>query len=420
MADFLVTTRNTPSRNAARVSYDRAAAYAVLDEAPLCHLAFLANGEPQALPTLHVRVADTLYLHASTGGGPALALRQPGARISVAVTVLDGLVFGRSQFHHSANYRSVVVHGEPRLVTDEAEKLAAMMALVDKAGTVAAGSAQRPGRAGDSREPSAKELAQTAVLAVPLVEVSLKQRAAGVLDDPADLALPHWAGVVPLTLAAGLAEPDTGVAVPVPAYLRPARSPWLEPAVLVGEHVRLEPLDVCHATELFRALDDDEVWRYLPSARPDSPEAMTADITAKLRDAARGLRTAWVQRDATSGAVIGTTSYCPPDPKNRSVHIGSTQLARSTWRTGVNTEAKLLLMTHAFETLGAGRVELQTDCLNTRSQAAIERLGATREGILRRHKQRADGSWRDSYFYGITVDEWPEVRNRLVTRLARG
>ncbi len=258
------------------------------------------------------------------------------------------------------------------------------------------------------------------MIALELTEVSVKQRSHGVVDEPADLALPYWAGVVPIRLHAGLAEPDAGVAAPVPGYLTPPRSPWLEPAVLVGRHVRLEPLDACHAGELFLALDDEEVWRHIPGARPTTVAAMAANIEGKLREAQRGLRTAWVQKDASTGAVIGTTSFCPPDETNRSVHIGSTQLGRAAWRSGVNTEAKLLLMTHAFETLGAGRVELQTDNRNARSQAAIERIGGRREGIFRRHKRRGDGTFRDSYFYAITVDEWPEVRNRLVQRLARG
>jgi RimJ/RimL family protein N-acetyltransferase len=102
------------------------------------------------------------------------------------------------------------------------------------------------------------------------------------------------------------------------------------------------------------------------------------------------------------------------------VHIGSTQLGRRWWRTGVNTEAKLLLMTRAFEELGAVRVEWQTDNLNLRSQAAIERLGATKEGVFRRHKPRADGSWRDSVFYAMTDDEWPVAKKRMVERLGRG
>jgi uncharacterized protein len=141
---------------------------------------------------------------------------------------------------------------------------------------------------------------------------------------------------------------------------------------MAGRHVILEPLDRCHAEALFHALDDAEVHRYIPRPRPRGVEDMAAVVAGMLAEAA-----------------------------------------------GVNTEAKLL-MTRAFEVLGAQRVEWQTDILNLRSQAAIERLGATREGVLRRHRRRADGTWRDSVYYGMTAAEWPVAKNTLVARLARG
>jgi nitroimidazol reductase NimA-like FMN-containing flavoprotein (pyridoxamine 5'-phosphate oxidase superfamily)/RimJ/RimL family protein N-acetyltransferase len=406
---YPVTARTTPHRLAERVSYDRAAAHAILDEAYLCHLGFTAPDGPRVLPTLVARIDDTLYVHGSTGSGPMLALRH-GGPVCVTVTLLDGLVLARSQFHHSANYRSVVVHGTATVVGDEAERRRAMDALVDKVA---------PGRSAQTRAPDAKELAATAVLAIPLAEVSVKARTGGVSEEPEDYALPYWAGVVPLHLTPGVPEPDAGVPVPVPDALRPHRSPWLEPAVMRGRHVILEPLDVCHAAELFTALDDAEVHRYIPRARPGSPDEMAGAIAAMLREHAAGLRVPWVQRDAATGEVVGTSSYCPPDEQNRSVHIGSTQVGRKWWRTGINTEAKLLLMTRAFDELGAVRVEWQTDALNLRSQAAIERLGATREGVLRWHKRRGDGTWRDSVFYGMTDAEWPAARERLAAAAAR-
>jgi RimJ/RimL family protein N-acetyltransferase len=304
----------------------------------------------------------------------------------------------------------VVVYGDAYVVEDEALRWRVFDALVDKVAV---------GRSADARPPTAKELAATAVLAIPLSEVSVKTRAHGVADEPADLGLPYWAGVVPLRLAADLPVPDTGVRVPVPDYLRSARSPWLEPAVLAGRHVRLEPLDLCHAGELFAALDDAEVHRYIPAPTPTTEAEMAEAIRAKLREQVAGVRVAWVLRDS-SGDIAGTTSYCPPDEVNRTVHIGSTQVGKRWWRTGLNTEAKLLLMTRAFEELGAVRVEWQTDHLNLRSLAAIERLGATREGVLRRHKRRADGTWRDSVCYGMTDAEWPTAKKRLVDRLASG
>ncbi|MFI5485201.1 bifunctional pyridoxamine 5'-phosphate oxidase family protein/GNAT family N-acetyltransferase [Micromonospora echinaurantiaca] len=404
------TPRTTASRSRDRMSYDRAAAHAVLDEAYHCALGFTVDGEPRVLPTLHVRLGDTLYLHGSTGSRPLLAARGDGLPVCVAVTLLDGLVYGRSQFHHSANYRSVIAHGTARLVADEREKAAVLTALVEKVGA---------GRSADSRPPNRRELAETAVLALPLREVSVRARTGGVRDDEADLDLPHWAGVVPLRLTAGAPEPDAGVTAPVPAYLRPDRSPWLEPAVLRGEHVVLEPLRLAHADELHTATADPEVWRHLGTAMPADPAGTAEVVAAALAAHHRGERVPWVQRCAVTGAVVGTTSYYEVDPDRRAVAIGYTFLGRLWWRTGINTEAKLLLLTRAFEELGALRVVWHTDIRNERSQRAIERLGATREGVLRMHRQRADGSWRDTVQYSMTVDEWPNAQVTLRERLRR-
>jgi nitroimidazol reductase NimA-like FMN-containing flavoprotein (pyridoxamine 5'-phosphate oxidase superfamily) len=204
------TARTTPSRRSDRVAYDPARVHAILDEAISCHLGFVVDGEPRLLPTLHVRIGTTLYVHGSTGSRPMLAARGGGLAVCVAVTLLDGLVLARSQFHHSANYRSVVAHGTARPVNDEAELRRVLAALVEKVA---------PGRGADSRPPTRRELAQTAVLALPLADVSAKVRTGGVSDDPEDHALPYWAGVVPLRLVAGQPQPDAGVAVPVPPYL---------------------------------------------------------------------------------------------------------------------------------------------------------------------------------------------------------
>jgi nitroimidazol reductase NimA-like FMN-containing flavoprotein (pyridoxamine 5'-phosphate oxidase superfamily) len=207
---YPVTTRTTPHRLAERVSYDRPTAHAILDEALVCHLGFATPDGVRVLPTLFVRIDETLYVHASTGSGPTLALRD-GGPVCVTVTLLDGLVLARSQFHHSANYRSVVAYGDAVVVADEVTRRRVFDALVDKVA---------PGRSADTRPPTSKELAATAVLAVGLSEVSVKVRAHGVVDEPADLALPYWAGVVPLRLTPGRPVPDAGVQVPVPGYLR--------------------------------------------------------------------------------------------------------------------------------------------------------------------------------------------------------
>jgi RimJ/RimL family protein N-acetyltransferase/nitroimidazol reductase NimA-like FMN-containing flavoprotein (pyridoxamine 5'-phosphate oxidase superfamily) len=411
MADaYEQTPRTTALRVRDRVSYRRATAHAILDEAYHCTVSFVVDGEPRALPTLHVRLGDTLYLHGSTGSRPMLAARgDAGLPVCVSVTHLDGLVFARSQFHHSANYRAVVAHGTARLVTDDAERRAAFAALVDKVAT---------GRAADSRPPTDRELAQTAVLALPLVEVSVKARTGGVADEPEDMALPHWAGVVPLRLTPGLPEPDAGVTAAVPSYLRPDLSPWLVPEVMTGEHVILEPLDLSHVDALFAATADDEVYRWLPTRRPTGRAAMAAVVADALHAHALGERVPWVQRSALTGEVIGSTSYHDIDPTRGSVGIGWTYIGRPWWRTGVNTEAKLLLMARAFEVLGVERVVWHTDIYNERSQRAIERLGAVREGVLRHHRQRSDGSWRDTVLYSMVASEWPAARDRLRERMA--
>ncbi|MCF0097076.1 bifunctional pyridoxamine 5'-phosphate oxidase family protein/GNAT family N-acetyltransferase [Micromonospora sp. MH99] len=404
------TARTTPNRSRDRMSYDREAAHAVLDEAYHCALGFTVDGEPRVLPTLHVRIGDTLYLHGSTGSRPLLAARGDGLPVCVTVTLLDGLVYARSQFHHSANYRSVVALGTARLVTDDQEKSAMLTALVEKVGA---------GRSTDSRPPSRRELAETAVLALPLREVSVRSRTGGVREDETDLHLPHWAGVLPLRLTAGLPQPAAGVTAPLPAYLRTARTPWHGPVPLRGEHVLLEPLDLAHADDLHSATADDDVWRHLSVTRPTEPAGTAEVVAAALAAQQRGERAPWVQRCARTGAVVGTTSYYEIDPERRSVAIGHTFLGRPWWRTGINTEAKLLLLGRAFDDLGAVRVAWHTDIRNARSQAAIERLGATREGVLRMHRQRPDGSWRDTVQYAMTVDEWPNAQATLRKRLLR-
>jgi nitroimidazol reductase NimA-like FMN-containing flavoprotein (pyridoxamine 5'-phosphate oxidase superfamily) len=207
---FTPTARTTAHRKRDRVSYERATAYAIIDEALYCHVGFVADGLPRVLPTLHARIDETLYLHGSTGATAMLAARGDGLPICVTVTHIDALVYARSWAHHSANYRSVVAHGRAHLVTSAEEKWRALQAFVNKVGA---------GRAADSRPPSPKELAETAVLALTLREVSVKARLGGVNDDEEDLALPHWAGVLPLRLTPGRPQPDKGVGVPVPPYL---------------------------------------------------------------------------------------------------------------------------------------------------------------------------------------------------------
>lgn len=211
------TSRTTPTRYRERARYDRRTVHDILDEALICHLGYLSAGHPVVLPTTHARRDDTLYLHGSSGGGPLLAARTAeasgaGLPVCVTATLVDGLVLARSAMHHSVNFRSVVVVGDARVVDDPAEKSRALGCLLDHIAT---------GRAADCRAPDARELAATGVLALDLVEVSAKVRSGPPADDPQDLALPHWAGVVPLSLTAGTPVPadDLEPGTPTPPYL---------------------------------------------------------------------------------------------------------------------------------------------------------------------------------------------------------
>jgi nitroimidazol reductase NimA-like FMN-containing flavoprotein (pyridoxamine 5'-phosphate oxidase superfamily)/RimJ/RimL family protein N-acetyltransferase len=408
METYPPTARTTPLRSRERVAYDVDAVRAVLDEGFVCHLGFVVDGEPRMLPTLHARVGDTLYLHGSTGSRPMLAARAEDLPVCVTVTLLDGLVLARSHFNHSVNYRSVVVHGVARLVSDPRERHRAFTSFVDKVAS---------GRADDSRPPTEQELAATAVLALPLTEVSIKTRAGRPIDEPEDYSLPHWAGVVPLRLTAGEPIPDEGVISPVPRYLRDPVNVWHTAPSLRGRHVHVDPLDLSHVDGLFAALDDEAVWPWLTIPRPAAPEDLFPFVRAALSDPGR---VAMVQTHPDTGEVLGSTSYYAIDPVNRSIAIGHTMLGRRSWRTAVNTETKLLLMARAFDDLGALRVEWHVDLENRRSQTAVERLGATREGVLRRHKKRPNGTWRDTVVFSMTSDEWPAARTRLTAALAAG
>jgi RimJ/RimL family protein N-acetyltransferase/nitroimidazol reductase NimA-like FMN-containing flavoprotein (pyridoxamine 5'-phosphate oxidase superfamily) len=409
---YTPTDRTTATRTRDRMSYDRAAAHAILDEAYDCSVAFAVDGEPRVLPTLHSRVGDVLYIHGSSGGRFGLAARGDGVKVCVSVTLLDGLVYARSQFHHSANYRSVVAMGVARLVTDTRERLAAFAALVDKVGD---------GRAADSRPPDKQEFAQTAVLALPLVEVSVRSRTGGVKDDDADLSLRHWAGVLPVRRVTGPPRADAGVTTPPPAYLPGTpRSPWHTAVTLTGRHVRLEPLSPGHADGLLAALADEDVWRYLPTRCPRSKDEMVTYIEGLLDRQWQGSQVAWAQVEPSTGTVIGVTSYHDVDTVNRSLGIGHTMISPRWWRTGVNTEAKLMLLERAFDVLDAEKVFWYTDIRNERSQNAIARLGATRDGLIRHQRLRPDGTWRDTVVFAMTADEWPSAAERLRKRLAAG
>jgi uncharacterized protein len=203
------TARTSLRRLPERARYDSETVHSILDEAFICHVGFVVDGQAYALPTGYARVGDTLYLHGSTGS--RLGLR-PGMDVCVTVTLLDGIVLARSVFHHSFQYRSVMVLGRTRLVSDSAEKEAALTALVEHF---------VPGRSAEARPGNRRELVATAVLAVPLEEVSAKVRTGDPKDEEEDYALPVWAGILPLALTPGKPVPDSRLdpIVPVPPYV---------------------------------------------------------------------------------------------------------------------------------------------------------------------------------------------------------
>lgn len=189
-------------------------------------------------------------------------------------------------------------------------------------------------------------------------------------------------------------------------------------AVLERDDVRLEPLSLDHVPGLHKALADADVWEFLRHPQPADEDDTKAIVVAALEH--RDLQQQQPFAILVAGTVAGTTSFWDSDLlSSGSIEIGSTYVAKPWWRTHVNTTAKLLLLGHAFDTCGYERVMLQTDVRNVRSATAIKRLGATQEGVLRHHKPRLDGSWRDSVIFSILREEWPAARARLEAALHR-
>jgi nitroimidazol reductase NimA-like FMN-containing flavoprotein (pyridoxamine 5'-phosphate oxidase superfamily) len=211
-AAYSKSERTSPTRHTDRVTYDRAAVHAVLDEGLTCHVGYVIEGQPVVLPQLHARVEENLYLHGSSGARALREARKEGLEVCVTVTLVDGIVLARSAFNHSINYRSVVVRGTAEVVTDEGEKQEALAALVD---TIV------PGRSAEVRGPTRKELVATTVLRLPLRDVSLKVRTGPPADDHSDLDLPYWAGVLPTTLTSADPEPapELSTAIALPAHV---------------------------------------------------------------------------------------------------------------------------------------------------------------------------------------------------------
>lgn len=193
-------------------------------------------------------------------------------------------------------------------------------------------------------------------------------------------------------------------------------APFVPPISLQGWGIRLEPLRLEHAAGLHAAAADGALWNLRITWVP-GPDETTAYIEKALEMQAQGSRCALAVLDADSGKVLGTTSYHDIVPGAQRLEIGYTWYAASVQRSHVNTAAKLLLMQHAFDTLGCAVVGWRTDILNTRSQHAIERLGAHKDGVIRHHTQRWDGSVRDTVMYSMLAAEWPAAEHRLLEKM---
>ena len=209
---FTQTERTKLKRLPKRGSYDRETVYGILDEGFICHVGFAPEGQPFVIPTGYARDGDTLYIHGSAASRMLRTL-STGVDVCVTVTIVDGLVLARSAFHHSMNYRSVVIFGRATLIEDREEKMAALLALSEHIVR---------GRWVDVREPTEQEMKATTVLSLPLVEASAKIRTGPPLDDEEDYGMDVWAGVIPLRLVAGepIADPRLPEGIQVPVYAR--------------------------------------------------------------------------------------------------------------------------------------------------------------------------------------------------------
>jgi len=208
MSPFTPTDRTRVKRRPQRAVYDRAQVYSILDEGYVCHVGFVVEGRPVVIPTAYGRAGDQIYIHGSAASRMLRSLAE-GIDVCVTVTLVDGVVLGRSAFHTSMNYRSVVIFGNARLVTEREEKLEALRSFTNHV---------IPGRWEEVRQPTDQELAATTALALPLEEVSAKVRTGGPIDDEEDYAFPVWAGVVAVRAVTGEVTPDGHVLPGIPVF----------------------------------------------------------------------------------------------------------------------------------------------------------------------------------------------------------
>ena len=193
--------------------------------------------------------------------------------------------------------------------------------------------------------------------------------------------------------------------------------PELVPVTLTGQHVELVPLEMSHLEALLPVAVDEELWRFVPTAA-STASSLRRYIESALAERDAGVALPFVTTERATGQAVGSTRFAAYARPHRRIEIGWTWVGRAWQRTAVNSEAKLLMLTHAFETLGMRRVELKTDALNATSRNAIIRLGATEEGLFRQHMVTESGRVRDTVYFSILGSEWPEVKARLAAKLA--
>ncbi|MDX1932402.1 MAG: GNAT family protein [Capsulimonadales bacterium] len=194
----------------------------------------------------------------------------------------------------------------------------------------------------------------------------------------------------------------------------------VRPVVLVGRSVRLEPVSMAHFPDLAEQAIDPDIWQYMGSGNLSDPERLHGCIEAAVRETRPEEGVMFAAVATATGRAVGMTGLYDVHPVHRRLELGRTWYGRDYRRTAINTESKYLLLTHCFETLSAHRVTIKTDTRNERSQRAIERIGATREGVLRHHMVLWDGYVRDTVYYGIIAPEWPHVKAHLERLLMRG
>ncbi len=197
------------------------------------------------------------------------------------------------------------------------------------------------------------------------------------------------------------------------------RSPLdLRPVTLEGQHVRLDPVSLDHVDGLLAAGREESIWRWMPR-RPVTRDDFQSMVEHAMAEGLHGRGLTWATVALPSGEIVGSTSFLNVSPRDNRLEIGSTWITPAMQRTAINTEAKYLQLRHCFEDLGCLRVELKTDSRNLNSQRAIERIGAVREGVLRKHMRTQGGVQRDSVYFSVIAEEWPDVKRRLETMLGQ-